>query len=53
MVEARMGKLILNHLIGNNSPEFCDELLDSYLFKLTLGSDCLKLCSGHLLSKPS
>ena len=27
----------------NNSPKFCNKLLDSYFFKLTLGSDCLEL----------
>ena len=32
---------MLNHLIGNNRPEFCNGLLDSYFFKLTLGSDLL------------
>ena len=37
-------KLTLNHLIGNNCPEFHNGLLDSYFFKLTLGSDCFKLC---------
>ena len=30
--------------IGYNYPEFHNELLDSYFFKLTLGSDCLELC---------
>ena len=34
-----MGKLILNHLVGNNCPEFRNGLLDSDFFKLTLGSD--------------
>ena len=43
LIEPRMRKLILNHLIGNNCPEFHNGLLDSYFFKLTLGSDCLKL----------
>ena len=52
MVEAPMGNLILNRLIGNNHPEFCDELLDSYFFQLTLGSDCFKLFSRQSLSKP-
>ena len=40
LVEPRMEKLILNHLIENNYTEFRDELLDCYFFKLTLGSDC-------------
>ena len=44
VIELRMGKLILNHLIGNNYPEFRNGLLDSYFFKVTLGSDCLELC---------
>ena len=35
--------LILNP-IGNNCPEFRNELLDSFFFKLTLGSDCLEFC---------
>ena len=30
-----MGKVILNHLIGNNCPEFRNGLLGSYFFKLT------------------
>ena len=37
-------KSIPNHLIGNNCPEFHNGLLDSYFFKLALGSDCLELC---------
>ena len=48
-----MGKLILNHLIENNCPEFHNGFLGSYFFKLTLGSDCLELASGQSLSKPS
>ena len=44
MIEPRIRKLILNHLIGNNCPEFYNRLLDSYFFKLTLGSDYLELC---------
>ena len=39
-----MKKLILNHLIGNDSPEFRNKLLDSYFFKVILGSDCLEIC---------
>ena len=41
LIEPRMWKLILNHLIGNNCPEFRNGLLDSYFFKLNLGNDCL------------
>ena len=44
LIKPWMGKLILNHLIGNNFPEFHIRLLGSYFFKLTLGSDCLELC---------
>ena len=40
LIEARMGKQILNDLIENNGLAFWN----SYFFKLTLGSDCLKLC---------
>ena len=32
-----MGKLIPNHFIGNNGPEFYNRLLGSYFIKLTLG----------------
>ena len=49
VIELRMGKLILNHLIGNNYPEFRSGLLDSYFFKLTLGSDYLELCFSALM----
>ena len=31
--EPRMGKLTLNHSIGNNCPEFRDGLLDSSFFE--------------------
>ena len=44
LIEPLMGKLILNYLIGNKYPEFCNEFPDSYFFKLTFGSDCLELC---------
>ena len=44
LIKQRMLKLILNHLIGNNCPDFLNGLLDSYFFKLNLGSDCLELC---------
>ena len=53
LIEPRMGKLILNNLIGNNCPEFYNGLLESYFFKLTLESDFLELASGHSISKPS
>ena len=43
-IEPRIGRLILINLIGNKTPEFCNALLDSYLLKLNLGSDCLELC---------
>ena len=43
LIEPRMRKLILNHLIGNTNG-FCNGLLNSYFFELTLRSDCLKLC---------
>ena len=39
--EPFMVKLTLNRWIGNSCPEFRNGLLDSYFFKLTLGSDCL------------
>ena len=52
LIELRREKLILNHLIGNNCPEFPNGLLDSYFFKLNLGSDCSELCFCNLLSKP-
>ena len=44
LIQLCMGKLIRNHLIRNNCPEFCDGLQDSYVFKMTLGSNCLELC---------
>ena len=43
LIEPHMGKLILDPVIGNTCQEFRHEFLDSYFFKLTLGSDCLKL----------
>ena len=52
-IKPRIGKLILNNLTGNNCPEFCNGLLDSYFFKLTSDGDCLELVSGQSLSKPS
>ena len=36
LIEPRIGKLIINHLIGNTFSEFRNGLLDSYFFKLTL-----------------
>ena len=44
LIEPRMRKLTLNHLIGNNCPKFRNGTLSSYFFKLTSGSDCLELC---------
>ena len=44
LIGLRIGKLLLGILIGINWPEFRNRLLDSYFFKLTLGSDCLELC---------
>ena len=52
LIEPRMGKLTLHHLIGNNCLEFRNGLLDSYFYKLTLGSDCLKLCFSVVAFKP-
>ena len=43
LIEPHVGKLMLNHMIGNNSSELGDELLDNYFFKLILGSNCLEL----------
>ena len=40
-----------NHLIGNNCPEFRNGHLDCYIFKLTLGSDCLELCFWIVIFK--
>ena len=36
LIEPRMGKLVLNHLIRNNILEFLNGLLDSYFFKTDL-----------------
>ena len=44
LIEPRMRKVTLNHLIGNNCPEFRNGLLNAYFFKLALGSGCLELC---------
>ena len=43
-IEPHMGKMILNHLVGNNCPLFHNGLPESYFFKLNVGSDCLGLC---------
>ena len=51
LIEARMGKLILNHLIGNNCPVFGNGLLATCFFKLTLGSDCLELSFWNVAFK--
>ena len=50
-MEVRMGKLILNHLIRNNCPEFGNGLLDNYFFKLTVGRDFLEPCFSTLALK--
>ena len=39
------------HLIGSNCPEFRNELLGSFFFKLTLGSNCFKLCFWRVVFK--
>ena len=49
LIEPRMGKVILNHLIENNCPEFHSGLLGTYFFKMALGSDCLELCYWQTL----
>ena len=36
LIEPRVGKRILNHLIGNNCPEFCNELPEYLLFQTDL-----------------
>ena len=41
LTELCMGKLILNHLIGNNCSEFRNELANCYFFKITLGSEVI------------
>ena len=51
LIEPRMGKLILNNLIGNACPEFRNGLLDSYFFELALGSGCLELCFWRVAFK--
>ena len=51
LIELRMGKLILNHLLGNTCPEFCSGVLDSWKIKSTLGSDCLELCFWRVALK--
>ena len=52
LVELCVGKMILNHSNENNCPEFGNELLNSYFFKLILGSDCLELCVWRVAFKP-
>ena len=44
LIEPCMEKLMLNYLFRNNCPELRSGLLDSYFFRLTLGSDCLEFC---------
>ena len=53
LIELGMEKLILNHMIGNNCPEFCNGLPDSYFFKLILRSDCLEVCFWTITFKSS
>ena len=53
VMEPRMGKLILNHLIETNCPEFSNRLMDSYFFKLTLESDHLGFYFLQTFSKLS
>ena len=43
LIESRTDKLILNHLIGNNRPEFRNRVLGIYFFKLTVESGCSEL----------
>ena len=42
LIEPCMRKMILNHLTGNNCPEFLNGLLSSYFYKLTLESGFLE-----------
>ena len=49
--EPRMRKLILNHVTGNNCPEFRNGLLGSYFFKLALEMDFLELCFRRVALK--
>ena len=51
LIARRIGKLILNHLVGNTCPEFRNGLLDSYFFILSLGRDCLELCFWRVAFK--
>ena len=43
LIEPCMGKLILNHLFGNNCPRVLQWASGQLLFQTTLGSDCLEL----------
>ena len=36
LIELRIGKLILNHFIKNNCPEFPNGILDSYFFQIDI-----------------
>ena len=51
LVEPRMRKLILNHMIGNTCPEFRNRLQNSYFFKLNSVSGCLELCFSTVAFK--
>ena len=54
LMELCMGNmLMLTYLIGNSFLGFHNGVLDSYLFKLTLGIDCLECFPGQLLLKAS
>ena len=44
-IKPRIGKLILDRFIGNNFPEFYNELLQSYVFQ----TDARKWLFGTLL----
>ena len=50
LIEPDVRKLILHNLTGNNSPEFHNGFLDSYLFKL---STVRKLIVNHLTGNNS
>ena len=51
LIKPRIRKLILNHLTGNNCPEFPNGLLDSHFFRQTLGYDCVEFVSGQSFQK--
>ena len=53
LIELCIGKLILNHLVGNDCREFGNGLLDSHFFKLTLQVIFWNFVSEQSLSKLS